>query len=349
MSFKISQLKQGFAPPPQNLSQPKLAPQPAVQPAAQPVKPAFDVQAAMAYNTKSEQYFKPYADSIKKVIGSSAAWSSDQFAKDVYSWQTKNGFSGNWLDGKFGPATMGKVVKSDPQLAKTYDAYAPWKGQHINEKPYGRVANLKGEVDRIRKEMGATDIPLNMLMGWIQVESGGKMNNLTTSAGFREAGLFQISEDEAKAIGADQDKIMKDQDYAIRTGIQLARHHADRLDQTLAKNPSMQQYFPKGSDMYWRLGMMGFSAGDGTVSKLVTNMANSGEAFKSWDDVMKFVSFNPSGYKHSPIKWTYHINRAFNLGNQMTGQQPAVASVKIEMRIKEARRKARKLILDGLE
>ena len=327
MPFKLSQVK-----PPQ--------PKPVSQ-------PAFNVQAAVAYNTKSEQYFKNYASDVKRVLGTSADWKSEEFATAVHDWQQKNGFSGNWVDGKFGPATMSKLSKLDSALAKNYDAYAPWKTKHMNEKPYGRVASLASEVDRVRKQMGATDIPLNMLMGWIQVESGGKLNNLTTSAGFREAGLFQISEDEAKAIGADQDKIMQDQDYAISTGIQLARHHADRADQVLQKYPNMQQVFPKGSDMYWRLAMLGFSAGDGTVSKLVANMANSGEVFKSWDDVMAYAASNPSGYKHSPIKWTYHINRAFNLGNQMTGGQERVA--RLNARIKNAKIMARKLILDGLK
>lgn len=323
------------------------------QPSTYATKPTgqFNVAEAVSYNTKNEPYFQKYEADIKRVLGTSSDWKSEDFAKSVYNWQEKNGLTGKWLDGKFGPITMDKLSKQDPVLAKSYDAYEALKTKHLNDKPYSRVMNLTAEVDRIRREMGATDIPLSMLMGWIQVESGGRINDLTTSAGFREAGLFQISEEEAKSIGADQDRILKDQDYAIRTGIELVRHHAAKLDQILAQNPKVQPYFSKTAnpDLYWRLVMFGFSAGDGTLSKLVTNMANSGQEFKSWDDVMRYASYNPYGYKHSPIKWTYHINRAFNLGDQMVPQQQQqqqmVANIRAKQRIKNAKREARMLVL----
>lgn len=337
--LKISQ----FVIPQTTKPTPTAAPAPTQQ-----AKPAFDMQAAIAYNTKTEQYYKKYEDDIKRVLGSSAPWTSEQFAQDVYNWQTKNGFTGNWLDGKFGPITMSKVVKLDPQLSKSYDAYAPWRDKHVNEKPYKRVESYMGQVDRIRKEMGATDIPLNMLMGWMQVESGGNINSRGLES-LDERGLFQISKDEAKAIGADHDKIGSDPDYSIRAGIELARYRAAGIDKMLAKYPRMASVFTKGSELYWRLVFFSFSAGSGTAEALIARMEQSGETISNWDDVMKFAAANPHGFKHSPVKWSYHVNRAFNLGNQMAGQQAAVASVKVEMRIKEARRKARKLILDGLE
>lgn len=328
MSIKISQLR-----PPQ--------PKPAMP------QPTFNVQAAIAYNTKSEEYFKNQAADIKRVLGTSADWKSEEFAKAVHDWQQKNGFAGNWVDGKFGPATMGKVAKLDPTIAKNYDAYAPWKTKHMNEKPYSRVTSLTSEVDRIRHEMGATDIPLNMLMGWIQVESGGKLSSRGLES-LDERGLFQVSRDEAQAIGEDHDKIGSDQDSSIRAGIKLARYHADRIDQILAKHPGMSGVFTKGSELYWRLVMFSFSAGAGTADALVARMQQSGEQFSNWDDVMKFAAANPSGFKHSPIKWSYHVNRAFNLGNQITGTQPAMAAYDLT-RIKSAKRKARRLLLDDIK
>lgn len=343
MSFKISQLRQQLAPIPQPGGMPAGG---GAHPATQPARPTFNVQVAMAYNTKSEQYFKNYEADIKRVLGTSADWKSEEFANAVHDWQQKNGFSGNWVDGKFGPATMGKAVKLDQVLSKSYDAYAPWKSQHINEKPYARVTSLKSEVERIRNEMGATDIPLNMLMGWIQVESGGKLSSRGLES-LDERGLFQVSRDEAKAIGEDHDKIGSDQDSSIRAGIKLARYHANHIDQILIKYPSIAKAFTKGSELYWKLVFFSFSAGAGTADALVSRMQQSGEQFSNWDDVMKFAAANPSGFKHSPIKWSYHVNRAFNLGNQITGG-PTVAGI-VELRIKNAKRKARKLILGGIK
>ncbi len=336
MSFKLAQLRP---------SQPTPAAPTAPKQVEQPM---FDTNAAMAYNIKSKEYFKTTEADIKRILGTSADWTSKEFAEAVYDWQKNNGFAGKWVDGKFGPATMGKMTKVDSTLAKNYDAYAPWKLKHTNEKPYKQVASLTSEVDRLRKEMGATDIPLSMLMGWMQVESGGKLSSRGLES-LDERGLFQISRDEAKAIGADHDKIANDQEYSIRSGIMLAQHHAQGVDRILSKYPSMASAFSKGSDMYWRLVFFTFSAGGGTTEALVARMAQSGETFSTWDDVMKFAAANPSGFKHSPIKWSYHVNRAFNLGNQMAGTpQAAVASAKVLQRIKNAKWAARKLILDEL-
>lgn len=310
-----------------------------------------NISDAIAYNTKNESYFKNYEQDIKRILNTSADWKSEEFANTVRDWQEKNGFTGKWIDGKFGMATMHKLVQQDPALAKSYDVYAPWKIRHINDKPYNRVINLTGEVDRIRKEMGATDIPLNMLMGWIQVESGGNINSRGLES-LDERGLFQVSRDEAKAIGADHDKISTDQDYSIRAGINLARYHANRIDQILSKYPNMSKVFVKGTELYWKLVLFSFSAGAGTADALVNRMASSGEQFSSWDDVMKFAAANPSGFKHSPIKWSYHVNRAFNLGNQISGISPtgpvafqSAVAFSTYSRIKNAKRIARMLVL----
>lgn len=335
MPIRISQLKQ---------PQPKPAPTPATE---QQAKPAFDVQGAITYNTKSEQYFKKYEPDIKRVLGTSADWKSEDFAKAVFDWQQKNGFTGHWVDGKFGPATMGKVSQIDPTLSKAYDAYAPWKDQHTNEKPYKRVQNLTADVDRIRREMGATDIPLNMLMGWIQVESGGNINSRGL-ASLDERGLFQVSRDEANAIGANHDEIGSNQDASIRAGINLARYHANNVDKMLTKYPRMASIFGKGTELYWHLVLFSFSAGAGTAEALIARMEQSGAQISSWDDVMKFAAANPHGFKHSPIKWSYHVNRAFNIGDQIAGK-PAVANIRTELRVKLAAIQARKLILGGLD
>lgn len=302
--------------------------------------PSFNVGAATAYNSKSYQYFKPYEADVKRILGTSAEWTSPEFAQVVYDWQGKNGFTGNWVDGKLGPATMGKMAKADSTLAGTYDPYKPWKQKHSDDRPSQKVVGLLPEVDRVRKEMGATNIPLEMLLGIIQVESGGKIDKLETSAGFREMGLFQVSEEEAQAIGADQDRIMRDRDYAIKTGIMNIRKKAEQVDGVLAQHPNIQQYFPKGSDMYWRMTMFAFSAGPDTMKRLITSMEASGEQFKDWDSVMRFAAANPGGFKHSPIKWSWHVARAFNLGRQMTDKSRIALSNLAKRRIIQARGKA---------
>ena len=94
--------------------------------------------------------------------------------------------------------------------------------------------------------------------------------------------------------------------------------------------------------------MFSFSAGPGTMSRLVANMDLSNEPFSSWNDVMAFAAHNPSGYRTSPVKWSYHIDRAFNLGNQIVGPQQVVGS-KILIRIKNAKRRARRIALSHIK
>ena len=310
---------------------------------APPQQSGFDVNAAVSYNTKSYPYFKEYESDIKRVLNTTATWTSPEFATAVYNWQKGNGFAGRLVDGKFGPLTMAKVAKTDATLAGTYDAYKPWKQKHADDRPNQRVVGLIPEVERIRNELGAEAVPMPMLLGWIQVESNGNLHSRGLES-LDERGLFQISRDESQAIGVNHDRVGTDQDESIRAGIKAALYHAQNIDGVLAKHPGAERIFPKNSDMYWRLVFFGFSAGDATAERLVANLVASGEQFKDWNDVMKFVAANPGGYKHSPIKWSYHTSRAFNLGNQMVGRQP-VAN-KIEHRIKTAKRKARLVVLD---
>lgn len=310
----------------------------------------FNMPSAIAYNIKSEPYFKNYTSDIQRVIGTTGEWNSPEFAEAVYNWQNGHGFSGKYVDGKLGHETMNRIAQTDMTLTKKYDPYASFKAKYGDDKPHQRVINLYSEVERIRNLMNATNIPINMLMGWIQVESGGKIDDDITAPGGpgREAGLFQISEEEAKQLGIDQDRLLVDKDYAITKGITDALWHARSIDQLLSKYPNMQKVFQKDSDMYWRLAFFRFSAGPGTTEKLINHMENSRAQISDWNDVMKFAASNSAGYKHSPIKWAYHTYRAFNLGNRIVSAAKPVLPpnvAKINTRIKNAKIKARQLIM----
>ena len=300
---------------------------------AQLKQTSFDVNAAIAYNTKSEQHYKQYEPEIKRVLSTSADWKSAEFAKAVYDWQQKNGLTGRWIDGKFGPVTISKMAQVDPALSKTYDVYAPYKAIHADDKPYKRVMALVPEIERIKGEMGANDIPTSLLAGWVQVESGGKLSSRGLES-LDERGLFQVSRDEAAAIGYDHDRIATDQDYSIQAGISLARYHANQIDRVLAKYPSMSQMIAKGSDLYWRMVFFSFSAGQGTAETLIGRMAASDRSFSNWDDVMQFAAQNPHGYKHSTVRWSAHVQRAWDLGSKMTDKQHIAEMV--HERIKKA-------------
>lgn len=304
-------------------------------------KPDFDVNSAVLYNSKLKQMFAQNEAIIKKNLNTTYNWESPEFAEAVYKWQKDNGITGKLVDGKFGPITMAAMSKIDPTLINNTDTKTV--KTKSNDKPYPRVIGLLDKVKAARQRLGATDIPLNLLMGWIQVESGGRLNDITNVKGGpgKEMGLFQISESEANAIGADHDKLTSDVEYSIEQGIKLARYHESNLAATITK------YYPKGSDMYWRMILQGFIAGDGFVKQLLNKLSASGFMPPSWEGILQFAQKVPYIAGHSTVKWTNHLDKAFDMGDKIV-QKINVATFNSNQRIKDAVKQARILAMLGL-
>ena len=348
-------------------SKDQVVPNPVVQPIQQTTlplsntKPApvqtqgqsnnFNVSEAMKYNTKSSKILNQFKDKINNILHNTDEWNTENFANTIYNWQKSNGIGGHQLDGKLGPVTMNQMAQKDAELNKTYKPYFFYMNAKPVEMPNKQVLSLKKQLNDISISTG---IPLAMLIGWIQVESGGNNGNNTMSAGFREAGLFQISQTEADRLKINLDKVVNDLEYSLRSGARLIKAHARDVDKSLALLTNISSGIQRGSDFYWRLVMFTFSAGEGTTLEVLTLMNKYKFVPKTWMDLIMFISSHPNELrkKFFATKWAAHVDRAFNIGYMAVNElnktvDKAAQLFIIKKRARRANIKIRKIILNS--
>ena len=161
--------------------------------------------------------------------------------------------------------------------------------------------------DRLETACTASGVPLGVAVGWIEVESGGRIGEVTSLG---ERGLFQLIPDEIEDLGLNAAKLSTDVDYSIQSGmalIALCRKYLRAYAVTLND----------GDELYWRLVKFVHSIGPGAARTIVREAAKAG-ALTDWDALKVYCQGRDSDYlqrlRHSPMKWIGLVDRMFTIG-----------------------------------
>ena len=144
----------------------------------------------------------------------------------IRSFQQKNGLQPD--------ASMGE--RTEQLLAKASGTQPP----RLKDLPCEVIPRTK-LIELINKHRG--DLPLHFLLGWIKVESGGRIDSITNLC---ERGFFQIHPEESQERGWKHEPISYDPDYSVERGIRLVREMVARTEKLERKYG-----FTRSSDAFW--------------------------------------------------------------------------------------------------
>lgn len=185
----------------------------------------------------------------------------------VKSFQKRHGLK---PDGEVGPITEKTLVSQG--------ASQPPRLKQLPCSP----TNEKTLIAKLNKHRG--NIPLHILLGWIEVESGRQIGSLTSLC---ERGYFQIYPGEAKSLGIKNHQLLSyDEDYSIQSGIKLINYFAARTDRLVKKYG-----LPSQGDVYWKVVKLHHWIPSGP-EKILADMQALGVKPSSWAAIVSHA-LNP--------------------------------------------------------
>lgn len=124
-------------------------------------------------------------------------------------------------------------------------------------------------------------IPAELALGWMAVESGGKLNDDTVTKKNREVGLYQLDNGERPKVGfTDVDRLLSDADYSLDAGIALINAYAqDALG---------YDGVTAGSELQWRVAKLLHSGGKATVDAMWAEMRANESLPADWGEVVGY-------------------------------------------------------------
>jgi hypothetical protein len=159
------------------------------------------------------------------------------------------------------------------------------------------------------------DIPLFLLLGWIQRESGGRIDETTY---LDERGYFQLHPGESKTLKLDHKRLSTDSDYSIQGGIKLVQYYM-RLAEKLG--------FARNTEVFWHMVKFLHALGSGAVPLMLRDMRAHGVEPQSWEAIRSYAAANRDHLRQlflktynkpfDPVKHTANVDKTFAQGRQL--------------------------------
>lgn len=131
----------------------------------------------------------------------------------------------------------------------------------------------------------AGDIPAEYLLGWITVESGAKLGDLTKIC---ERGYFQVHPEESQELKLDHDRLSTDPAYSVEGGIKLVRKYAAGVA-SLVRRPGPGEQ----ADFFWALVKLRHWIPSAPV-RILTQMHKNSVPVTDWSSVRNYVNSTPN-------------------------------------------------------
>lgn len=223
----------------------------------------------------------------------------------------EKGLVREWLD------IRDKLIKPLLQRLKTSPINEPQRVS--SERPLAKstasaeLNRFRGLVPLLNRER--SDIPLDFLLGWIAVESNGKINTVTK---LNERGYFQIHPGESEKLRLDHRRLSTDPDYSVKNGIQLVRYYGK-----IVRNRYKLQF---GTDLFWHIvKLMHWLPGG--VAVILKDMRERGIEPTTWEKLKQYVIAHRerirqrirSEYKRSwdPMQGIVNVDKLFERGRKL--------------------------------
>ncbi len=172
------------------------------------------------------------------------------------------------------------------------------------------LPSLREQLESLR---AAWTVPLGVPVGWIEVESGGRLGEVTS---LDERGYFQLLPEESMDLGLNHARLSTDSAYSLSAGFKLIeyyRHQVTRICATVGADG----YVRTGSEYHWRLVKFAHSIGQGAARIILDDAVKFNSAI-SWDMLKSYALQHDADYtvrlKHSPAKWFALVDRMFSIG-----------------------------------